>query len=252
MNQPIKSAQREAVDSCRRWLLRSLEDLRLIDTTFSMVSVTILGIWEQMAIEECQNISLMSMVYYDHFPCFAELDNSLPMFLVTCQIVPISRKSTELLHDWAISTNGNNIYYCLLKNLKDALRQDELMLSLCALAVFHSMRRGTEHDYKKHPEHVQLMDVNRLLAQGIPCPNDGAVIRQMLWSFFYAAKVPPRHAYLYYIKIMNTAFAVVDIALAAVDTVEQHDHEILEHYWIKRLRDSLSNADAMALLLAES
>ncbi|KAL9129381.1 MAG: hypothetical protein Q9217_002145 [Psora testacea] len=211
-----------------------------IDPPTHGVSATIFGVLEQVAIEECEKIRIMSIVYYHQFPRFAQANNSLPLFLVACQSISISSKFTELLHDWAMSTDGIKIYHHLLETNKDAGRPDELMLSLSALAVFQSMWRGTQHDSEEPLERVRLIDVNRLLTRGNPCPSDRAIIRQMVWSFLHAVmQVLPTDAYPPFVRFL-------DPALAAVGNLEQHLHGVLEHYWMKRLRYSLSNAHAMA------
>lgn len=163
------------------------------------------------------------------------------MFLVAYQSISISSRLTQLLYNWTMSTDGIKTYQYLLKINKDALGLDELVLSLSALVIFQSMRRGTEHDHDKPLQRVQLIDVNRLLTRGNPCPSDGAIVQQMTWSFSDAVmQVLPTDAYPTYARFMGPT-------LTAVGTLERPLNGILEHYWIKRLRCSLSNIDAMAL-----
>ena len=180
------------------------------------------------------------MVYCHQFPRFAQANNSLPLFLVVCQSVPVSSKFAELLHDWARSTDGIKTYHSLLETNQDALPPDELMLSLSALAVFQSIRRGTEPDSKEPPERVQLIDIHRLLTGENTSSSDKAIIREMVWSFFRTVvQVLPPDTYPPYVRFL-------DPALAAVSPSEQNLHGIVDHYWMKRLRFSLNNADALA------
>ena len=169
-----------------------------------------------------------------------QANNHLPLFLVVCQSIPVSRKFTELLHDGSIFTDGTKTYHCLLKITQDALPSDELMLSLSALVAFHSIMRGTEPDDTESPEPVQLVDVHRLLTGENAISVNQAILRDMVWSFFRAVThalspdaCPP------YVRFL-------DPALAAVSTSEQNPDRILEHYWMKRLLTPLSHVDAMA------
>ena len=180
------------------------------------------------------------MVYCHQFPRFAQANNYLPLFLVVCQSIPVNRKFAELLRDWVRSTDGIKTYHSLLETNRDALPPDELMLSLSALAVFQSMRRGTEPDGKEPPERVQLIDIHRLLTGENTSPSDEAIVREMVWSFFRTVmQVLPPDTYPSYVRFL-------DPALAAVSTSEQNLHGIMDHYWMKRLRFSLNDADALA------
>lgn len=180
------------------------------------------------------------MVYCHQFPRFVQANNSLPLFLVVCQSIPVSRKFAELLHDWARSTDGIKIYHSLLETNRDALPPDELMLSLSALAVFQSMRRGTEPDGKEPPERVQLIDIHRLLTGENTSSSDEAIVREMVWSFFRTVvQILPPDTYPSYVRFL-------DPALAAVSTSEQNLHGVVDHYWMKRLRFSSNDADAIA------
>lgn len=169
-----------------------------------------------------------------------QASNHLPLFLVVCQSIPVSRKFTELLHDWSISTHGIKTYHCLLKITQDALPSDELMLSLSALAALHSLMRGTESDDRESPKPVQLVDVHCHLTGEKAIPVNQAVLRDMVWSFFRAVThaLSP-DAYPPYVRFL-------DPALAAVSTSDQNHDRILDHYWMKRLLTPLSHGDAMA------
>ena len=62
----------------------------------------------------------------------------------------------------------------------------------------------------------------------------------MVWSFFRTVvQVLPPDTYPSYVRFL-------DPALAAVSTSEQNLHGIVDHYLMKRLRFSLSDADALA------
>ena len=180
------------------------------------------------------------MVYCHQFPRFTQANHHLPLFLVVCQSVPVSRNLAEMLHDWATSTDGIKTYHTLLDTSRDALPPDELMLSLCALAVFQSMRRGTKPDGNEPPERVQLIDIHHLLTGQNTSPSDEAIVRETVWSFFRTVvQVLPPHTHPSYIRFL-------DPVLTAVSTSEQNLHGIVDHYLMKRLRFSLSDVDALA------
>lgn len=180
------------------------------------------------------------MVHCNQFPRFIQANNRLPLFLVVCQSIPVSRKIAELLHNWSISTDGIKTYRCLLKITQNALPSDELMLSLSALAALHSIMRGTESDSSETLEPIQLVDVHRLLTGEKTTPINQAILRDMVWSFYRAVtQALSPNAYPPYFRFLDPTLAV--------STSEQNHDKILDHYWMKRLHNSLSHADAMAL-----
>lgn len=180
------------------------------------------------------------MVHCRQFPHFPREKNRQLVFLVACQSIPISTRFNELLHNWARSVDGVDIYRCLLKTLRDALPPDELMLSLAALVSLLHMSRSIKPDDMEPVERVQLGDVDRFLNDFDPAHNTQAILRGMLWSFFCAishAIVP--ESYPSYMRFL-------DSTLAAVTTSEQSPDRFLIHYWMKRLLCSLSHVEAMA------
>ena len=124
-----------------------------------------------------------SMVYRHRFPCFGQAKNSLSLFLVVCKNVPISGKVVALLHVWAESIDGKKAYVGLLDVVRETSPPDELMLSLSALMLLQSMREGAGTG-KDPPEHVSLFDVHRRFTGEETSSSDGAIVREMIPSFF--------------------------------------------------------------------
>ena len=180
------------------------------------------------------------MVYSAQFPKFLRTNNSQSLFLVASRSTSTTTRYTELLHVWAVSDDGTDVYYRLLKLLQQPLPLDELILYLEALVLLYGMIVSTERDDMQPPQRVGLVDLDRLLKGHISIHKSQAILRESWWSLSRAilsAISPDRQDdYLGFLGPAQTVFS----------NVGQSPDMNLDRYWKERLQDSSSHADKYA------